>query len=212
MIYIIWAPPRKGKTYYATYWAISILKAIYKNKGNKKFVFSNYPIHHKKYGSTLFWNKNSYQYNIHDSVIIIDEAYRDYNSRKYHKFSTNEHTFFATNGHDNNDIILICHGIHRIDPVIREMVDTYYYVKKITFPFSEKPLWFIVEGFLDEIEIANRYRYNTVYSKFFLRFKKEIGNSYDTHYFRKPDNEKFDLISWDDVYNEKYLEIEIEEK
>jgi uncharacterized protein YqkB len=203
MIYIIWAPPRKGKTYFATNIAINALKKISKKRGSKNKVFSNYPIFHKKYGSTLFWDKDTYQYNITDSLIIIDEAYRDYNARKYHKFSNEEHTFFATNGHSNNDIFLIAHGIHRLDSVIREMVDQFYFVKKYGIPFVEKPLFFIIEGYLDEIDIANRYRRDAVYSKQWLWFKKSVAECYDTHYFKNQEEEDFIYESWIDYYNQK---------
>lgn len=195
MIYIIWAAPRKGKTYYATYIAINALKNIQKKKGNKNKVFSNYPIFHKKYGSTLYLDRESLQYDITDSIIIFDEAYRDFNARTFFKFTKAEHTFFATNGHDNNDIYLIAHGINRIDTVIREMVDTYYFVKKYGIPFMDKPLLFNIEGYIDLQDIAQRHRRNSVYSSFWLRFSKEVAESYNTHYFRKPDK-KIDFLTW----------------
>lgn len=197
MIYIIWAPPRKGKTYYATFRAVQALKAIYKGKGNKRNVFSNYPIYHPKYGSTLYLDRDTLNYDITDSVIIFDEAYRDFNSRTFYKFTKKEHTFFATNGHDNNDIYLIAHGINRIDSVIREMVDTYFFVKKYGIPFTDRPILFNIEGYIDLLDIAQRHRRNTVYSSFWLRFQKEIANAYDTHFFRKPDNPDIDFITWE---------------
>lgn len=202
MIYIIWAPPRKGKTYYATYRAVHVLKNIYHKKGNKKKVFSNYPIYHKKYGSTLFLDRNTLNYDITDSLIIFDEAYRDFNSRTFYKFTKKEHTFFATNGHDNNDIFLIAHGINRVDTVIREMVDTYFFVKKYSIPFMERPLFFNVEGYIDLIDIGQRHRRNTVYSSFWLRFQKEIADAYDTHFFRKPDNPDTKFLSWEFMNDE----------
>ena len=202
MIYIIWAPPRKGKTYYATWWALRVLKAIKKHKGNKKRVFSNYPIYSSKWGSSLYLDRDTIQYDITDSLLIYDEAYRDFNSRKFYEFSKREHTFFATNGHDNNDIVLIAHGINRLDSVIREMVDTYFFVKKYGLPFSDKPILFNIEGYIDLQDIAQRYRRNTVYSSFWLRFSKEVGKAYDTHFFRKPDNPNIEFISWFDMNEE----------
>lgn len=197
MIYIIWAPPRKGKTYYATWWATQILKKIAKGKGNKKHVFSNYPIYHKKWGSSLYLDRDTLNYDITDSLIIFDEAYRDFNSRTFYKFTKKEHTFFATNGHDNNDIVLIAHGINRVDSVIREMVDTYFFVKKYGIPFKDKPIVFNIEGYIDLIDIAQRHRRNTAHSSFWLRFDKKIAKAYDTHFFRKPDNPDIEFISWE---------------
>lgn len=202
MIYIIWAPPRKGKTYYATHWAVQTLKRIAKKRGNKKHVFSNYPIYHKKWGSSLYLDRETLNYDITDSLIIFDEAYRDFNSRTFYKFTKKEHTFFATNGHDNNDIILIAHGINRVDSVIREMVDTYFFVKKFGIPFIDKPLFFNIEGYIDLQDISQRYRRNTVYSSFWLKFKKDIAEAYDTHFFRKPDNPDIEFVTWEKLNND----------
>ena len=199
MIYIIWAPPRKGKTYYATWMAVRALKRIAKGKGNKRNVFSNYPIYHKKWGSTLYLNRDTLNYDITDSLIIFDEAYRDFNSRTFYKFTKKEHTFFATNGHDNNDIILIAHGINRVDSVIREMVDTYFFVKKYGLPFMDRPLLFNIEGYIDLVDIAQRHRRNTAHSSFWLRFSKDVAKAYDTHFFRKPDNPDIEFISWEKI-------------
>lgn len=208
MIYIIWAPPRKGKTYYATWIAIRALKNIYKGKGNKRKVFSNYPIYHKKWGSSLYLDRDTLKYDITDSVIIFDEAYRDFNSRTFFKFTKAEHTFFATNGHDNNDIYLIAHGIGRVDSVIREMVDTFFFVKKYGIPFVERPLFFNIEGYIDLIDIAQRHRRNTVYSSFWLRFNKDVAESYNTHFFRKPDNPDVDFITWERMNDDMIEEYE----
>lgn len=202
MIYIIWAPPRKGKTYYATHIAVQNLKRIFKGKGNKRKVFSNYPIYHKKWGSSLYLDRNTLNYDITDSIIIFDEAYRDFNARTFFKFTKKEHTFFATNGHDNNDIYLIAHGIGRIDSVIREMVDTFFFVKKYGIPFMDRPLFFNIEGYIDLIDIAQRHRYNTVYSSFWLPFKKDVAKAYDTHFFRKPDNPDINFVSWENMNDE----------
>lgn len=199
MIYIIWAPPRKGKTYYATWWAVKVLKNIAKGKGNKKHVFSNYPIYHKKWGSSLYLNRDTINYEMTDSLIIYDEAYQNFNSRDYHNFSKKEHAFFATNGHDNNDIIVIAHGINRIDSVIREMVDTFFFVKKYGIPFVERPLFFNIEGYIDLIDISQRYRRNTVYSSFWMRFNKDVAESYNTHYFRKAENPDIEFITWEQM-------------
>ena len=208
MIYIIWAPPRKGKTYYATWLAIRALKNIHKGKGNKRKVFSNYPIYHKKWGSSLYLDRDTLKYDITDSVIIFDEAYRDFNSRTFFKFTKAEHTFFATNGHDNNDIYLIAHGIGRVDSVIREMVDTFFFIKKYGIPFVERPLFFNIEGYIDLIDIAQRHRRNTVYSSFWLRFSKDVAESYNTHFFRKPDNPEVDFITWERMNDDMIQEYE----
>lgn len=201
MIYIFWAPPRKGKTYTATAWALEYMQKIKKGRTSKTHVFSNYPIYDKKLGSTLFWNANSIYYNITDSLIIIDEAYRDYSSRKWQKFSTDEHTFFATNGHNNNDIVFIVHGVNRLDPVIREMADSYYFIKKLHLPFMRRPLYFKIEVFVDEIEISQRYSKNSHHGVIYQRFKKRVANAYNTHFFREIVDPDLTYLSWVDMRN-----------
>jgi len=203
MIYIFWAPPRAGKTYTATSWALDYMKLIKKGKTNKDKVFSNYPIYDKKLGASLFWNANSINYNITDSLIIIDEAYRDYSSRKWQKFTTNEHTFFATNGHNNNDIVFIVHGINRLDPVIREMADSFYYVNKFSIPFMKHPLFFKIEVFVDEIAIAQRYHSNSHHGVIYQRFKKRVAEAYNTHFFREIKEPDVNYLSWTEMANKK---------
>lgn len=201
MIYIFWAPPRKGKTYTATLWALEYMQKIKKGKSSKSHVFSNYPIYDKKLGPTLFWNADSIQYNITDSLIIIDEAYRDYSSRKWQKFSTEEHTFFATNGHNNNDIIFIVHGINRLDPVIREMADSYFFVKNLTLPFMKRPLYFKIEVFVDEIAIAQRYSGHSRHGVIYQRFKMRVAKAYNTHFFREIKDPNISYLTWTDLHN-----------
>ncbi|HZK71717.1 MAG TPA: zonular occludens toxin domain-containing protein [Clostridia bacterium] len=179
MIYIFFAPPREGKTYCVTAWA---LKELAKNK---RRVFSNYPIVTDKV-STLVWKPDLVDSDIVDSLIIIDEAYRDFNSRNFKNFSSSEHFFFATNGHNNIDIILIAHSPARLDTVIREMASYFFFVKKVHLPFSTRPLWFRVEGFLDEISLSQRFVHKTLsYSVEHYLFKRSVARAYDTHYFRK---------------------------
>ena len=199
MIYVFWAPPRKGKTYFATSWALDVMRKIKKGKSSKDKVFSNYPIYDKKLGASMFWNADTIDYHITDSFIIIDEAYRDYSSRKWQKFTTQEHTFFATNGHNNNDIVFIVHGINRLDPVIREMADSYYFIKKVTLPFMSHPLFFKIEVFVDEIEIAQRYSGHSRHGVIYKKFKKHVANAYNTHFFRELQDSQIEYMSWLDL-------------
>ena len=175
------------------------MKKIKKKKTSKTKVFSNYPIYDKKFGASLFWDGETINYHISDSLIIIDEAYRYYSSRKWQKFTTQEHTFFATNGHNNNDIIFIVHGINRLDPVIREMADAFFYIKKVTLPFMKRPLYFKIEVFNDEFEIAQRYSGNSHHGIVYKWFKKRVANAYNTHFFREIEIPDFKYLSWSDL-------------
>ena len=117
-------------------------------------MFTNYPIVDSDMRSSLVWSPDLVHESIHDALIVIDEAYRDYNSRSFKNFSADEHTFFATNGHNNVDVVLIAQNPARVDVVIREMTNIYYFVRKFQLPFMSRPLWFRVLGFLDEESMA----------------------------------------------------------
>lgn len=210
MIYIVWAPPKKGKTYFVTMKAVKALL-----KGGRK-VISNYPIvfnrpltlgqkaHNLFIGlgkglrlkwfndkkkiegellSSLVWEDKFITGGIQDSMIILDEAYRVVGSRDFKQFLKATHTFFATNGHDDNDFWVIAQHPARIDIIIREMVNIFYYVKKIGF--GEKALLFIVNGYLSEEDfVKRRNEKSSVYSREFILPNNLIKSAYNFKYFR----------------------------
>lgn len=219
MIYIVWAPPKKGKTYFVT---LKAVKALI--KGRRK-VISNYPIifHRplsfvqksknliitilKKSGmkrfsglefvqgellSSLVWEKKFLQGGIQDSMIILDEAYDLVGSRDYRNFSKESHSFFATNGHDDNDFWLIAHHPGRIDVIIREMCNIFYYVKKIGI--GERALLFIVNGYLSEEDFVKRKsEKSSVYSRNIIFPSDLVQGAYNYKYYRnKNPNERFE--------------------
>ena len=187
MIYIVWAPPREGKTYFCTRWALGRLQ-------KNKTVFTNYPVVDDQGRSSLVWTPDLVHESIHDALIIIDEAYRDYNSRNFKTFSSDEHTFFSTNGHNNLDIVLIAQNPARVDVVIREMTNVYFYVRKVAIPLLDRPLCFRVLGFLDELSMASRDP-KMAYTSELVWFRQSVARAYDTHYFRK-DCREYKGITW----------------
>jgi hypothetical protein len=187
MIYIVWAPPREGKTYFCTRWALGRLR---KNQR----VYTNYPIIDSSGRSSMVWTPDLVHESIHDALIVIDEAYRDYNSRSFKSFSGDEHTFFATNGHNNLDIVLIAQNPARVDVVIREMTNIYFFVRKLSLPFVSRPLAFRVLGFLDELSMSSRDP-KMAYSSELVWFRKYVAQAYDTHYFRK-NSQEHTGITW----------------
>lgn len=187
---IVFAAPRQGKTYWATSKAVHALK-----KGKQK-VFTNYPVFYKN-KSTLVWESGYETEPITDSLIIIDEAYRYFNSRNYKNFTDEEHFFFATSGQNENDIILIAHSPARLDTVIREIASLFLFVKKITIPLTEYPLWFRTEGYLDEISLSRRAMSKEAFDSVEHHiFRKKIAKAYDTHFFRKIDIPETQFYTW----------------
>jgi len=213
MINIIWAPPRQGKTYYCTNEVVGLLKE------GKRRIFTNWPVivqTPKGPLSSRVWIPALAHENILESDIYIDEAYMDYNSREYKKFEKDTHTFFATNGHNDNEITLIAQNPARIDVVIREMCNGFFLVKKITWPFviwtiyarlanlirKEKynparpnPLMFIVYNFLTEKDMASRNP-EAAYSTQRLWFNHDTARAYDTHYWKTDDDKPYEGKTW----------------
>jgi hypothetical protein len=200
MIYIITGAPRQGKSYWFTREINRLMKKAHqKRKKGKPYrkVFSNFPVI-TPWGATLKWTPNLSRESIYDSDIFIDEAYRDFNSRNYRNFSDDEHSFFALNGQNGNDIYLIAHSHNRLDTVIREMTNIIYYIKKVSIPFVELPLWFRVESYLDEMAINQRYtNKNAIYGVEHVFFSKKIADTYNTHFFRQ-EGDRIDFPSWID--------------
>ena len=133
-------------------------------------------------------------------MIVIDEGYIDYSSRDFKSFDKETHTFFATNGHNNNDIYLIAQNPARLDLIIREMTNVFIHVRKHSFPWSTAPLWFTVEGFLTQEDFALRHSSpEAVYTRRQLYPSKQVKKAYDTHYYRNGDND-FKYSTWHEYF------------
>lgn len=189
MIYIVWGHPGEGKTYYCTLQAIQGLR-------EGKTVFSNYPI---------FWNgKSSFKWKPEyaslsnpptNAIIVIDEAYRDYNSRKFQSFTTEEHTYFATNRHNNLEIYLIAQNPARLDVAIRE-ISQFILMKKYSifgFIIGFKAEFF---EFLEDLSQRKKGAKDAHYHQEFCLFRKYIANAYDTHFWGKKNSEPFIGEPW----------------
>lgn len=191
-IKIIWGVPGAGKTYYTVRKMLQAMK-----KKRKKLYFSNFPIYHKKYGWSYVWLPEYSKQTIVDAEIIIDEAYRNLNSREFQKFTKDEHTFFATCRHLNNDIWIIAHNPARIDVVIREITEEFILMHCHKIPILGWPIWFSADVYLDEQALAQRYTAkNAKYCVERFFFSKRVAKAYDTHFFRPNDIPEFKYESW----------------
>jgi len=241
MIYIIWAIPGGGKSYFGTHIA---LKEMLKRKPRK--VFSNYPIIYRRKPfilkrlfnlipiininikektikttkkeplqddvfSTYVWEDKYIYSGLSNCVIIFDEAYRDFSSKESPKFSKDKHTFFATNRHNELDIYVLAQHPARIEVIIREMTNIFYFVTKWINPVTQNPLWFTVEGYLSEEDFKiRRLKTDMRFSKNRILFRSKVANSYDTHYFRK--DVSVSPQKWSDIDVSKHFEININEE
>lgn len=116
------------------------------------------------------------------AVIIIDEAYRNYNSRDFKNFSTEEHTYFATNRHNELEIYLIAQNPARLDVTIRE-ISQFILCRKIgflSFILGFKLQYF---EFMEDLSRRKAGDREAHYRTEFIRFSKTVAQAYDTHYF-----------------------------
>jgi len=213
MIYIVWAPPRQGKSYCVTADVVDMIIA------NKRDVFTNYPVVIKlkdgEYYSSLIWKPEYVHEAIACATIVIDEAYTDFSSREYKKFQIDTHSFFATNGHNDIDIYLIAQNPARIDLIIREMCSGFIYVKKTAVPYfvwvvyceimnriwkknldpsRPRPLYFTQYTYLTEKQMS-AMKPDDAWQIRRLWFDEKAASAYDTHYYRSG-KKPFEGDSW----------------
>lgn len=189
MIEFFWGLPSEGKTYI-------VVKRERDKMINGRIVFSNFPIifnYKGKQFSSFFWKDKFVYETIHDCDIVIDEGYRTASSRDWKTFTVDEHTFYATTGHNGIDVFFITQAIPRVEVVIREIVSKFHQIKKTTIPWFrkdprgeyEKILWFV-----DEVRLQSPKTPGTpadeIYTSSHSLFSKNVAKAYDTKYYRKP--------------------------
>lgn len=194
---MVFGIPRSGKTWLATKWALAAMER------GRKTVFTNYPVYHPKLGPTKRWTRDMVNEVIVDSVIIIDEAYRDYDYRNKTGFSPNEDFFYGTSGQNGNDIYLIAHSPVRVDPKIRDRAEIYHKISKTTLPIvsfityilfdREIILWFNDELYMTEEDVSNPEK---AYATNHTIYRRKVSRAYDTRYFRTKDPMRTDFPTW----------------
>jgi len=197
-VYCVYAPPGEGKTYIATALILEYLK-----QGRQ--VFSNFPVitPDLKY-QTKFWQKSLMKEQIQKSVIVIDESYKDYNSREYKTFSKDDHDWFATSGHNENSIYLLTQNPQRIDTVIREIVNFYIFVEKVEIPLLGIPLFFRLFYFRSEEDMrVSKYGMVEPWDVQKFWFNWYCASSYDTKFFRRPYDKPYIGTDWIKKLEEK---------
>jgi|GEM_PF-3424330 len=194
LIKIVFAPPKEGKTYYLVKEAMEIMI-------RGRMVISNFPIEfwHKgrKYKSAI-WDDTLYECDLGGCVIIFDEAHNLFNSREYSKFGKDKTMWFATHEHNRMDILLATHDPAMIDVNIQRCCGIYYFVRKITWPFSKRAIYFVAETYLDSAAVARRYTSkDAIYTVERYLLRKKVYRAYDFHFFRNEGKPKPDLVFWD---------------
>jgi hypothetical protein len=165
-------------------------------------VVTNFPVFVKGYHETGYsykWDKSLCYENINDTVFIIDESYRDFNSRNYKDFTTEEHTFFATSGHNGNDFYFLVQNVNRLDKVIREVANYFLDIWKISIPLTNGyPLLMVCEWFysLERLESRWMTRKGAFKVQRYM-LKRKIAKAYDDKYFRKEESPDLVIERWE---------------
>lgn len=120
--------PGSGKTTYATYLAVRTQKRIGSKRCHYQYVYTNFPV---GYDGILKLDTNDIgKYNIHDALVIIDEATLMADSRDYKSFNYNMKSFFLLHRHFRVDIYLFTQQWDGVDKKIRVITDRCYYIHK----------------------------------------------------------------------------------
>lgn len=93
-----------------------------------QYIFSNVGINIP--GVTLIDNSCIGKFDLHDCLILIDEATLYADSRDYKNFSKSSMTYFLEHRHYNADIVLFTQQWDGVDRKIRVITDRVYYVFK----------------------------------------------------------------------------------
>jgi len=215
-ISIYWAPMRQGKTFCVTDEVIEKLLEA------KRQQFTNWPVvvrlQDGRVLSSKVWKPEYVTACIVDADIYLDEAYRDFDCHDPKKFeSTGAHTFFATCGHNNNDINLIVQAPARIVLAAREICTGYLLVRKTAWPWplwfvlatlnnlipnraklppnSPRPLYFTIYNFLTEKDMASM-KPDAAWSIRRVWFNERTASAYNTHYFRNEEEAPLNGKPW----------------
>lgn len=131
-VYMVYGLPGAGKTYTLTRIALSYLR-------QGRMVVTDFPV-----SGCYCWDPQLLRmdcpYAVYDAVVILDEAYKYFNSRRFKDFSARMHEFFSLHRHNGVSIYLGTQHPARLDVIIRELCD--YYVAVSNISIIGRPLWF----------------------------------------------------------------------
>lgn len=108
-----------------------------------------------------------------NSVVIVDEAGRWFNSRSWSSLPSDVFDLFTMHRHMKLDLILGVQNFKRIDVSLREVIQLTFWARNIRW----LP-WFIHEGYYDLEKVGNMRDYNL---KKYVWKSKKVKEMYDTH-------------------------------
>lgn len=187
VVTLILGPPGSGKSTFA-----AMLVSIANKAGIP--AYCNYPVK----GAYQIDVKTMTQYNLHDSVLIIDEAGLSFNSRSHKNFSAEHYHWFATTRHRGTQIFIIVQSWKRIDLVLRELATEVILCRKGLFSTTT---WrsYCSDLKLVEDKEGRATEFEEVFSRIKWRFfwRPKYYSMFDTKHldreYKEPDQQKYPL-------------------
>lgn len=115
--------PGCGKTTFLARLAYKALKS-----GDYQYIYTN--VNLKMPGITIIDNDVIGKYELHDCLLLIDEATLFADNRAYKEFSKQRMEYFLLHRHRNADIVLFTQQWDGVDRKIRVITDRVYYIYK----------------------------------------------------------------------------------
>lgn len=129
MIKLFFGLPRTGKTTLLTRIALNFSKKIDLKKCDYSFICGNVDLkgipNYKKISFDMIG-----KYDFRHSLILIDEATIECDSRNYKVWNKDKTQFFVLHGHYKCDIFLFTQIYNRVDKTIRDLTNDVYYMWK----------------------------------------------------------------------------------
>lgn len=129
MITCFFGLPGCGKSTMLAKIAAKELRRIKKGKSKYKRVFCNYYIK----GCYKLRFSDLGQYDVSDSLILLDEITLDADSRKFKDFAEHSKQFFILHRKYGCDVVYVTQQYDAVDRKIRELTSDLYYMKRAAF-------------------------------------------------------------------------------
>jgi hypothetical protein len=165
--------PGAGKTYYALNRARKEMTKKTKEWPNGRPVYSNFSIQGAKKitPETIFDIEPG-------AFVVIDEAQNWFGSRNWQQFGNAYMEFFSQTRKKQYTLLWISQDVSSVDKTIRDRTHLIYEMKSYLSGIFGNPLFFTATCYYGAKNIGKE-KYNAGIS--WIRFKKEIAESYDTH-------------------------------
>ena len=123
MISLVFGLPRSGKTSYLVWLA--------KHSSKKyKYIYTN--VYLSNMPDNVYYISTNIigRYNLHDCLILIDEASMSYDNRDYKSLPNHVRDWLMLHGHYHCDVIFFCQIYNAVDAKIRRLCENVYRIKK----------------------------------------------------------------------------------